>query len=51
VGTEFVGTSITSALGESYAEAYEGHLEQNPHIRFFGEHTEGYVRCEVTREE
>jgi len=51
VGTEFVGTSITSGLGESYAEAYRGHLEQNPHVRFFDERTGGYVRCEVTPEE
>jgi alkaline phosphatase D len=51
VGTEFVGTSITSGLGESYAELYKGHLEQNPHVRFFDERTGGYVRCEVTPEE
>jgi alkaline phosphatase D len=51
VGTEFVGTSITSGLGESYAEAYKGHLDQNPHVRYFDERTGGYVRCEVTPEE
>jgi alkaline phosphatase D len=51
VGTEFVGTSITSALGESYAKRYKRHLEQNPHVRFFDERTGGYVRCEVTPEE
>ena len=51
VGTEFVGTSVTSGLGESYARAYERHLEQNPHVRFFDERTGGYVRCEVTPEE
>jgi alkaline phosphatase D len=51
VGTEFIGTSVTSGLGESYAEAYKGHLEQNPHVRFFDERTGGYVRCEVTPNE
>jgi alkaline phosphatase D len=51
VGTEFIGTSITSGLGESYAEAYEGHLEQNPHVRFFDERTGGYVRVDLTPEE
>ena len=51
VGTEFVGTSITSGLGEWYQEAYEGHLNQNPHFRFFDERNGGYVRCEVTPEE
>ena len=51
VGTEFVGTSITSGLGESYANEYKEHLEDNPHVRFFDERTGGYVRCEVTPEE
>ena len=51
VGTEFVGTSITSGLGEYYAEAYEGHLEENPHVRYFDERNGGYVRCEITAEE
>jgi alkaline phosphatase D len=51
VGTEFVGTSITSSLGDWYREAYEGHLEQNPHVRFYDERNGGYVRCEITPEE
>ena len=51
VGTEFVGTSITSGLGEWYQEAYKYHLGQNPHVRFFDERNGGYVRCEVTPEE
>ena len=51
VGTEFVGTAITSGLGEWYEEAYEEHLDQNPHVRFFDERNGGYVRCEVTPEE
>jgi alkaline phosphatase D len=51
VGTEFVGTSITSGLGKRYQVAYEGHLNQNPHVRFFDERTGGFVRCEVTPEE
>jgi alkaline phosphatase D len=51
VGTEFIGTSITSGLGESYLEAYEGHLDQNPHVRYFDERNGGYVRCDLTPEE
>jgi alkaline phosphatase D len=51
VETEFVGTSITSGLGEWYEEAYKGHLDQNPHVRYFDERNGGYVRCEVTPEE
>ncbi len=51
MGTEFVGTSITSGLGEYYEEAYRGHFDQNPHVRFFDERNGGYVRCDVTQEE
>jgi alkaline phosphatase D len=51
VGTEFVGTSIASGLGDYYEEAYRGHLDQNPHVRFFDERNGGYVRCDVTQEE
>jgi alkaline phosphatase D len=51
VGTEFVGTSITSGLGEYYEEACKYHLGQNPHVRFFDERNGGFVRCEVTPEE
>jgi alkaline phosphatase D len=47
----FVGTSIASGLGEYYKEAYRGHLDQNPHVRFFDERNGGYVRCDVTQEE
>jgi alkaline phosphatase D len=51
VGTEFIGTSITSGLGEAYAEEYKGHRDQNPHVRFFDERTGGYVRVDLTPEE
>jgi alkaline phosphatase D len=51
VGTEFVGASITSSLGEYYKEAYRGHLDQDPHVRFFDERNGGYVRCGVAQEE
>jgi alkaline phosphatase D len=46
-----VGASITSGLGEYYEEAYRGHLDQTPHVRFFDERNGGYVRCDVTQEE
>jgi alkaline phosphatase D len=46
-----VGTSITSGLGEWYTEAYEGRLQENPHVRYFDKRNGGYVRCEITPEE
>jgi len=51
VGTEFIGTSITSGLGESYANEYKEHREDNPHVKFFDERTGGYVRVDLTPEE
>ncbi|MBA2714968.1 MAG: alkaline phosphatase D family protein, partial [Rubrobacteraceae bacterium] len=51
VGTEFVGTSITST---DYAAAQPAYgsvvLEENPHIRYFN-NQRGYVRCRLTQEE
>ena len=51
VGTEFVDTSITSGLGEYYREAYEGHRQQNPYVRYFDERPGGYVRVDLSPEE
>jgi alkaline phosphatase D len=51
VGTEFVGTSITSGLGDYYREAYEGHRQQNPYVRYFDERPGGYVRVDLTPQE
>jgi alkaline phosphatase D len=51
IGTEFVGTSISS--GGDGADADDGSasiLRENPHIKFF-DGRRGYVRCHVTEGE
>ncbi|MGH8930875.1 MAG: alkaline phosphatase D family protein [Egibacteraceae bacterium] len=48
VGTEFAGTSISSAC--PWAGDVEAALGANPHVRFFDGDRRGYVRCELTRE-
>lgn len=51
VGTEFVGTSITSTDYAAARPAYGSVvLDENPHIRFF-DNQRGYVRCRLTPEE
>jgi len=48
VGTEFVGTSITSrGDGAETRDTTAGILANNPAVRFFNDER-GYVRCEVT---
>jgi alkaline phosphatase D len=48
VGTEFVGTSITSnGNGSEQQEEYARVLAANPHVKFFNSHR-GYVRCRLT---
>jgi alkaline phosphatase D len=50
VGTEFVGTSITSGGdGMDMNPAVQAYLPENPHIHFFNAQR-GYVRCVVTPE-
>jgi alkaline phosphatase D len=50
VGTEFVGTSITSGGdGMDMRPDVEQRMPENPHIRFFNAQR-GYVRCYVTRQ-
>ncbi|HLU95602.1 MAG TPA: alkaline phosphatase D family protein [Thermobifida alba] len=50
VGTEFVGTSISSSRdGQDLGEQGRALLEANPHLRFVNEQR-GYVRCLVTPE-
>jgi alkaline phosphatase D len=48
VGTEFVGTSISSNCAASSIDTYKKALDKNPHIRYFDERKGGYVRCELT---
>lgn len=48
LGTEFIGTSITSGGNGSDTNANtESILTENPHIKFFN-NQRGYVRCELT---
>ncbi len=48
VGTEFVGTSISSGGDGSDRPGYaKSALAENPHLRFFNAQR-GYVRCDVT---
>jgi alkaline phosphatase D len=50
VGTEFVGTSISSGGdGSDAAPANDSTLSANPHVKFFNRQR-GYVRCHVTPE-
>ena len=49
VGTEFVGTSISSNCPNSTIETYKNALgKRNPHVRYFDTRKGGYVRCELT---
>ncbi|WP_234320233.1 alkaline phosphatase D family protein [Streptomyces sp. SBT349] len=51
VGSEFVGTSITSGMdGMDHDEGGLTLLAENPHIRFHN-FQRGYVSCRITREE
>jgi alkaline phosphatase D len=48
VGTEFVGTSITSGGdGADMVPAVEKYLPENPHVKFYNSQR-GYVSCTVT---
>jgi alkaline phosphatase D len=53
VGTEFVGTSVTSNLSASFIRVLEAaRLDRsNSHIKFFDGAWRGYVRCLVTPEQ
>jgi len=49
LGTEFVGTSISSGCG--WAGAIAAAVPANPQVKFFDGSRRGYVRCRVTPEE
>jgi alkaline phosphatase D len=50
LGSEFVGTSITSGGdGAEKRKDTDAILAENPHIKFFNDYR-GYVRCTVTPE-
>lgn len=48
VGTEFVGTSISSDFPAPFVAPVVAALPDNPHTRFFDGAFRGYVRCDVT---
>ncbi|MBD2097528.1 alkaline phosphatase [Trichocoleus sp. FACHB-591] len=48
LGTEFVGTSITSDFPQTFIAPVTAALPANPHTKFFDGAFRGYVRCEVT---
>jgi alkaline phosphatase D len=48
VGTEFVGTSITSGFGAS--DRIEAALPESPWVKYFNGRQRGYVRCDLNRE-
>ncbi|ABA21870.1 Alkaline phosphatase [Trichormus variabilis ATCC 29413] len=50
VGTEFVGTSITSSFPTNSIAPVRAALSNNPHTKFFDGAYRGYVRCQLTRE-
>ncbi|MEC4813205.1 MAG: alkaline phosphatase [Scytonema sp. PMC 1069.18] len=49
VGTEFVGTSISSDFPEQFIASVEAALSDNPHTKFFDGKYRGYVRCHLTQ--
>jgi alkaline phosphatase D len=50
VGTEFVGTSITSDFPAQFIPPVQAALSDNPHTKFFDGAFRGYVRCNLTPE-
>ena len=50
VGTEFVGTSITSDFPAQFIAPVRAALPDNPHTKFFDGAFRGYVRCDLTRD-
>ncbi len=49
VGTEFVGTSISSDFPSQFLAPVSAALADNPHTKFFDGAFRGYVRCNLTR--
>lgn len=50
VGTEFVGTSISSDFPSVFLAPVTAALVDNPHTKFFDGAFRGYVRCHLTRD-
>jgi len=47
LGTEFVGTSITSRLPDSAIDTIKAARPENPHVKYFDDRPGGYVRCDL----
>lgn len=50
IGTEFVGTSISSDFPSQFIAPVKAALPKNPQTKFFNGEFRGYVRCEITRD-
>ncbi len=50
VGSEFVGTSITSRLPTTAVDRVKAARPENPHVTFFDGRPGGYVRCSLNAE-
>ncbi|MGH3821467.1 MAG: alkaline phosphatase D family protein [Pseudonocardiaceae bacterium] len=50
VGTEFVGTSISSDFPAQAIASITEALPDNPHTKFFNGALRGYVRCDIDRQ-
>jgi alkaline phosphatase D len=50
VGTEFVGTSISSDFPNQFIAPVQAALSNNPHTKFFDGAFRGYVRCNLNRD-
>ncbi|AFY90141.1 alkaline phosphatase D family protein [Chroococcidiopsis thermalis] len=50
VGTEFVGTSISSNFPKQFIPTATIAMSRNPHTKFFNGTYRGYVRCHLTRD-
>ena len=51
VGTELVGTSISSSFDPGLADVAEELIRGLPHVRYANVRQRGYVRCDVTGDE
>ena len=47
VGSEFVGTSISSRLSTAAVDRIQAARPENPHVKFFDGRPGGYVRCSL----
>jgi alkaline phosphatase D len=50
VGSEFVGTSITSRLPTPAVDRVKAARPENPHVKYFDGRAGGYVRCSLNAE-